>query len=325
MMNWQKSIQFILLLAIGVVLIYFSIHKLSITSLFETIAHGNFIVVIPVFIVSVFGYYIRSLRWRLLLKSVHQPVPASHLFACLSMGYAVNFATPRLGEIARCLTLKKVSEVPIEQSLMSVIVERLIDVITLLILVLLSASMFAGETSVFVQHQIILPIVNELSQFNNGVIGLIFLISVLCFGGFGWLVWRYAKWQQWFKKMVNSIYAMLKLPQKGLFMFYTLLIWSCYFLMTYLWFYTFSETQILGLKEAFLIMVIGSIGRSVPIQGGGMGAYHYLVSHALLLFNISLTLGNALAFIIHGAQLILTFVLGLVSWVWMMWRLKIST
>lgn len=125
--------------------------------------------------------------------------------------------------------------------------------------------------------------------------------------------------------MLGSVKKVLLLKQKKRFLLYTLTIWLCYFLMTFLWFYTFDETAVLGIKEAFVIMTVGSIGRSVPIQGGGMGAYHYLVSNAFAIFGISLLTGNAMAFVIHGAQLLLTFALGLVAWIWLLYKFERST
>src|ERR1019366_904470 len=85
---------------------------------------------------------------------------------------------------------------------------------------------------------------------------------------------------QGLKEGLTSI-TMLK--QKKLFILYTFLIWVCYYLMTYFWFFVFKETSVLTLGACLTILSIGTIGRSVPIQGGGMGAYHFLVGQVVLL------------------------------------------
>jgi hypothetical protein len=51
----------------------------------------------------------------------------------------------------------------------------------------------------------------------------------------------------------------------------------------------------------------------VPVQGGGAGAYHYLVIQAFLLFGVSASVAGAMALIIHGLQTIIYVGVGAVS------------
>jgi uncharacterized protein (TIRG00374 family) len=314
----SKHVQVALLFLLGVFLIYLSLQKIELPTLIDYIKNGNYWIAFPVFMVSMFGYWIRSLRWKLLLYSMGNHTKTGHLYAALSMGYAVNFATPRLGEITRCLVLKKTDRIPLEQSLISVVIERAIDIITLALIVLLAATLNYDQSSIYVQDKIVEPLFGYFKTIPwmwlliAGVAAL-----ALC-------LWVYrqlkssSKVKKFISELLDSIKRVLLLKQKFRFLIYTFLIWLCYFLMTFLWFYTFDETQTLGLREAFVIMAVGSIGRSVPIQGGGMGAYHYLVSNAFGIFGISLLTGTAMAYVIHGAQLLLTFVLGSLAWVWLM-------
>jgi hypothetical protein len=81
--------------------------------------------------------------------------------------------------------------------------------------------------------------------------------------------------------------------------------------MTYFWFFVFEETSILGLGACLTILSIGTIGRSVPIQGGGMGAYHFLVQQVCILYGLGGIFGQTLATLIHAGQTFFTFVMGL--------------
>jgi uncharacterized membrane protein YbhN (UPF0104 family) len=317
-MKINKSLQFLLLLLTGVVLIYFSISKINLSELIDTIKRGSFVIALPIFCISVFGYYVRSLRWRLILQSMHLSPPVGMLFSSLSIGYAVNIATPRLGEVARCLVLKKTSNISLEQSGISVIVERAIDIVTLSIIVLLATLLKARQAATFVQQQILIPIYVKIKQMPWSYVLIIVCVVIIAVLVFRKPFLRWWRTNSFIQLAVQSIKDIVHLQHKLRFGLYTLIIWSCYFLMTYLWFYIFDETQHLGLSEAFVIMAVGSIGRSVPIQGGGMGAYHYLVSNAFAIFGISLLMGNAMAFVIHGAQLLLTFVLGIACWIWVL-------
>ncbi len=318
MFNVRKSIPIFLVFISGLFLIYLSVYKIDAAQLLETIGRGNYLIALPVFCISLVGYWVRSKRWKLLLESMDANPQTGHLFVSLSIGYAVNFATPRLGEIVRCLVLKKIDHTPVTQSGISVVLERIIDLVSLLLIVLLAFLLNVSASSGFIAEQIIAPVWQKLHTVPV-VYPVLLLVSVVCLG-----VWIYRKKQlnergtALLDLLITSCIKLIHLQHKGLFALYTLIIWSCYFLMTYLWFYTFPETQHLGLGAAFVMMAVGSIGRSVPIQGGGMGAYHYLVSNAFAIFGISLLMGNAMAFIIHGAQMVLTILLGVCCWIWLL-------
>ena len=51
------------------------------------------------------------------------------------VGYFANYAVPRLGEVTRCGILARYDKVPFAESLGTVIVERIIDVICFLLFV----------------------------------------------------------------------------------------------------------------------------------------------------------------------------------------------
>ena len=129
-------------------LLYMCLHKLELKQITETIYKGNFLLVIPVLFISIIVYFFRVLRWELLFRQINQDIPKSNLSIALCIGYLVNFAIPRLGEITRCAILKKLNKTPINQSLTTVIFERTIDVITLLIISILAIILeYANHTS----------------------------------------------------------------------------------------------------------------------------------------------------------------------------------
>jgi uncharacterized protein (TIRG00374 family) len=317
-----KHVKVVLIFLAGVFLVYLSLRKINLDELVSYIRHGHYWIAVPVFAVSISGYVIRSLRWKLLLNSMGNKPKTGHLFAALSMGYAVNFATPRFGELTRCLVLKKTDNITIEQSLISVFIERVIDTVCLLLIVVAASLLNYSGSSRFVYEQVLLPLSAKLQDIPwPYLIPALVVIAGLC-------IWVYRSFKsssrikQFISQLTGSVYKVLKLREKMRFGMYTILIWACYFLMTYLWFGVFDETRTLSPMDAFVIMAVGSIGRSVPVHGGGMGAYHYLVSNAFTVFGVSLLTGNAMAFVIHGAQLLFTFALGVAAWIWLLIAFK---
>lgn len=317
----NKHFHFIVLVVIGCYLIHLSLGNLNIHDVWSQLRQGNYWIAVPIMAVSIIGYTIRSFRWKLMLKHMGDDnLSVLDLYASLSIGYAVNMATPRLGEITRCLMLQKQTRVPFEKAVVSVFLERVVDVVCLVIIVVAAFWISLGELNYFVSNHILAPLMESISAKDWVSISLV----AFFLAGMMWLVYYKLDSQTWVKKALQKVLdgfvKVFTMPQKGLFSFYTLCIWMCYFLMTYLWFDVFAETSGLGLREAFIIMAVGSVGRSVPIQGGGMGAYHYLVSNAFGLMGVSLLTGNAMALVIHGAQMLLTIFLGIIAWIWVLYK-----
>ncbi len=306
-----------LFLSIGAMLLYMSLHKLEIKQITETIYKGNFLLVIPVLFISIIVYFFRVLRWELLFRQINQDIPKSNLSIALCIGYLVNFAIPRLGEVTRCAILKKLNKTPINQSFTTVIFERTIDVITLLIISILAIILeYANHTSLlksFINFDLI-P--------TNQVIGLLIAFATLIIFVVYLIYKTENKVKTWLQGFWISIKMLAKIKSIFLFSIYTICIWICYFLMTYLWFFTFTESSNLSHYMAFQIMIVGSFVRSIPLQAGSAGAYHYGVSQAFILLGISSITANALAIIIHGFQTIFTFIIGSLAYMAFVYKSK---
>lgn len=298
-------------------LLYMSLHKLEIKQITETIYKGNFLLVIPVLFISIIVYFFRVLRWELLFRQINQDIPKSNLSIALCIGYLVNFAIPRLGEVTRCAILKKLNKTPINQSFTTVIFERTIDVITLLIISILAIILeYANHTSLlksFINFDLI-P--------TNQVIGLLIAFATLIIFVVYLIYKTENKVKTWLQGFWISIKMLAKIKSIFLFSIYTICIWICYFLMTYLWFFTFTESSNLSYYMAFQIMIVGSFVRSIPLQAGSAGAYHYGVSQAFILLGISSITANALAIIIHGFQTIFTFIIGSLAYMAFVYKSK---
>jgi uncharacterized protein (TIRG00374 family) len=315
-MNWLKSI---LLTAVGVALLWLALRNLPLHELGTQLLQANYWLIIPVFVATLLGYYIRIKRWQLLYKSLHFNVPFKAAWIALCAGYLVSYVVPRGGEITRCLLVKRYKDVPFNQSLASVIIERVTDTLCLFLLVTSILVFNVEQTSSFFQTNIILPIAERLNI--KGLL-LVGLFGLMLLAGVYFYINKKVKDDTWATTFLQALKRLLLLKQKGYYLLYTFLIWVGYFFMTYLWVFAFDESSSLSVSQVFVVMIIGTIGKSVPIQGGGMGAYHYLVAQAFLMFGVGLVTGNALAIIIHGAQTIYTIVTGSTAYLMLMYDEK---
>src|SRR5258707_11993986 len=84
---------------------------------------------------AVVSHIARAMRWKMLLEPTGQHVGLGNSFLSLMTGYLVNLAIPRGGEVSRCYNLYQLEKTPVELSFGTVVTERLVDVIFLLLLI----------------------------------------------------------------------------------------------------------------------------------------------------------------------------------------------
>ena len=83
------------------------------------------------------GYFVRALRWKVLLHPLKPDTALRSRFAGVSIGFAVNNLIPaRVGELARAFALTRVEPITLSGSVGSLVVERFLDSIVLVTLFL---------------------------------------------------------------------------------------------------------------------------------------------------------------------------------------------
>lgn len=310
--------------ALAIVSLYFAFRGKDLSATWQELQKANYFWALPVLLSSLTGSAARALRWRLLLEPVgHQPSFAQSFFP-LMYGYFVNIGTPRLGEITRCVSLQNAAGIPFTKSFGTVFTERAIDMVCLLLVVFAAFIMQVDLLGNFFTANIYSP-VNEktggkaltlfIALLVAGVVGLVVLLLVL--KGLKKSGTK-NKLLLFTREIIEGLLSILKLRKPLLFLLYTAVIWCSYFLTSYLWFFAFPSTQNLTVAAAFTVMSVGAIAKSLPIQGGGMGAYHFLVGQLLTLYTINGVGAVAYATLNHGAQLIYNIILGIIALLWLL-------
>lgn len=266
--------------------------------------------------VALLSHYFRAERWKLLLKPIGHPLKFSHSFMSVMIGYFVNLAIPRGGELSRCYNLYKLNRTPVNVSFGTVVSERVIDLFFLLTLI---GCVFLVQLDIFVGFFSSLQWDN--SSGGNISIFLLYSISGLTLVIFLTIVifYKFRK-KQAFKLFVkikrvflgvkSGVFSILKLEKRGLFILYSLLIWISYYLMNYFVMQAFPATSELNLLAALTIFVIGGIALAVPLPGGA-GSYHLLVSAGLtVIYGVANDHAVAFSVIVHAWQTLVIIVVG---------------
>jgi len=86
-------------------------------------------------VVGIYAMYARTQRWRLLLEqAVAKPLAMTPIFSANAIGFMGNMLLPlRAGEIARPLLLSQRMRLPIASVLATVVIERLLDLMVLVV------------------------------------------------------------------------------------------------------------------------------------------------------------------------------------------------
>ena len=300
---------------------YYSFKDLNLESIWNSLKKVELKWLAIVLVVSLLNHIFRAIRWKLMLHALGYQVGLMSSFTNLMFGYFVNNAIPRGGEFSRCISMKKTDNVPFNVSFGTVLIERLVDTICLVLLIGLTLFTQYDELGGFWMDKIWMPIRNSFGK--GGVIKeyKVFIIAGLAVVAILFKVFEKKieatginnKIDDFSNEMWDGIKALIKMKDLPMFIVYTILIWVGYYFMTQLWFYALPEFAHLGWKAALVIMVVGTIGRSVPVPGGGMGAYHTLVAQALLVYGLTLEQGTVMAVLIHETQLIYVLVVGGIS------------
>ncbi|MBN8697835.1 MAG: flippase-like domain-containing protein [Bacteroidetes bacterium] len=320
--KYIQVLQYISLLGIGFGLSWMFFRDLNFSELEQVVGTGNFFWFYVVMAVSVAVYVFRTLRWQMLIKAIGHETKFHNIFAALSISYFVSFVVPRLGEVSRCLSVKKQHNIPFMELLGTVIIERVVDVISLMIMLLLTLILQFDQIIEFMQVNVFKPIYEGIilkilaGNFWMLIAAITFLLLFI------FLTFYFRKYikerspkliMKFLEGLKQGLISIAKLKEKRLFFIYTVLIWLGYYFMTYFWFFVFKETSVLSWGACLAIVSIGTIGRSVPIQGGGMGAYHFLVNQVVLLYGVTGLFFKTLATLIHAGQTFFTFAMGLVG------------
>lgn len=125
----------------------YALHGNDLNQLGGEIARGRYLYVIPCVILVIIGFFFRTLRWRSLLN---ERITFGHSFHILNISYFLNAWLPfRLGEVGRAfLTTRLRPPISMFTSLSTIVVERLTDLLAVVVVMMLALSMNISSSEV---------------------------------------------------------------------------------------------------------------------------------------------------------------------------------
>lgn len=317
-----RVLKFIILFSIGILLLWLAFRSVDFSKLLEGLKNADYYWLLLSVFFGLIAYLSRARRWQLLIRPLGYRTSFWHTFHALMVGYLANLALPRMGEITRCMALGKKEKLPVDQLIGTVIIERTIDllsVIALLIILIFTSGKLINE---FLKTHFLTPFREKILS-NLGTTWIIWAIAALICIVFLLLLIRYrknlkkikfiARIFDLIKGVINGLNTITRLENKWEFIFHTVFIWLNYALMTWVVFFAVESTSDISFTDSFFILVIGGLAMSVPVQGG-IGAFHYFVSRGLaVVHGVILEDGLIYALLAHESQILFELILGPIS------------
>ncbi|MBV6646362.1 MAG: flippase-like domain-containing protein [Cyclobacteriaceae bacterium] len=306
----KKVIGFTLPVVFAIMLLYYAFAKVSFQEMLTKAGSVDYFWVGFSIFLSLIAYVLRAYRWNVLIEPLATPPSLFTTSLAVLVGYLANLAFPRLGEVTRCGILKRTNNINLSIAFGTVITERILDFVMLLLLLLVS---------MVLEFDILIALFKEVTVYLNldikkllvlAALGVIALLSV--FFLLRSRIQSFVKVRTFINELIQGVISLRKIRRTKGFVISTLGIWLIYYLMSYTIVFSMPETAGLPAISGLLLVVGGGIALSLPVQAG-FGSYHALISGLLLLYGVEKVTGLFLATLLHTSQVIAVALFGGVS------------
>lgn len=300
-MNIKKVLKVVLPLALGSFLVWYSLSDISLEILGNYFKEANYSFIFLGLFFGILSHLSRAYRWKFMLEPLgFKPKFINSILAVL-VGYLVNLAIPRAGEISRATVMTNYEKIPFEKAFGTIVAERIADLIMMLSIVAIT---------LFVQFDFIYDLLTK--NFNPLKISIGFAVLIVGFYIFTSFVKKATsgfllKIKTFISGLIEGVTSIFKMKNKWAFIFHTLFIWAMYVAMFWA-----TIPAIEGLNVPFGGILIGFIagGFSIAATNGGIGLYPIAVASALALFDIPAETATAFGWIMWTAQTAMIVIFG---------------
>jgi len=297
----KKVLKIVLPLALGSFLVWYSLSDISLETLGNYFKEANYSFILLGLFFGILSHLSRAYRWKFMLEPLgFKPKFINSILAVL-VGYLVNLAIPRAGEISRATVMTNYEKIPFEKAFGTIVAERIADLIMMLSIVAIT---------LFVQFDFIYDLLTK--NFNPLKISIGFAVLIVGFYIFTSFVKKATsgfllKIKTFISGLIEGVTSIFKMKNKWAFIFHTLFIWAMYVAMFWA-----TIPAIEGLNVPFGGILIGFIagGFSIAATNGGIGLYPIAVASALALFDIPAETATAFGWIMWTAQTAMIVIFG---------------
>jgi len=320
----SRNLQLLLGLVIAAVALYFTFRGVSFPEIFRNILSLEMRYLpfsVLIFLLSFVG---RAYRWRVLLDAV-KPIPVKRLYSPLFIGFMGNLLPLRAGEFIRAFLLGKREDIAFSASFATVVVERLFDLLAVL---LLFAGLLTFQPDIFVPSSGTQDprVQAAVRSFGFASLGLCLGIIVFCY----FLVHQHTGTQRFVgfftrvlpegvQERVQDVLrsftdglGVLRDPRGLLFSsLLTVAVWVVIVLGNYPLYYCYQIQDVLPLSSLGVLVVMIAIAVMIPTPGF-VGPFQFAITFVLSdLYGIDRNVAVSFSLVVWFLQMGLIFLAGL--------------
>ncbi|MBI5649554.1 MAG: flippase-like domain-containing protein [Chloroflexi bacterium] len=330
-MNTRRVITFILSIAITALFLWLALAPVDFPKLALTFATADYRFVFAAALAMLCGYLLRAARWQKFLAPT-KPISLRRLFPILIVGFGFNNLLPaRPGEVARAYWLGQREGISRTLCLATVIVERVVDGLTLIGFLLIALASFE-RLGLDLPPLAEAIVVAMTALFGIALIGLIFLLvreslaRALLKKITRLMPHRFAaRIEKMLGSFVTGLHALKSASDIAAIAFFSIAIWTLesatYFLML-IAFDAIADAPLRAVASV-MTMVMINFGVMIPAAPGGLGPYEAAGIFALGALRVDETTAASIALGTHAIQYLMITGLGL----FFIWRegMKLAT
>ncbi|MFY7729590.1 MAG: lysylphosphatidylglycerol synthase transmembrane domain-containing protein [Flavobacterium sp.] len=303
-----KILSIILLLAVGVFLIIRTFNKFTnkeYADFINSLKTANYWWIYATLFAMFTGFWARAFRWKYTLQHMGYTAPFYVRFTAVCVTYFMNMFIPRSGEVSRGLVISRYSDVPFDKALGTIISERVVDLILLIVCLGATIGLKLDELKDYIVQNV--PY-QKLMVYS--VAAVVLFASTLLYYIYGKATWI-AKIKLKVSGITEGALSVFKMPNKWPFLLLSLYIWFTYVMVFYISIFALPETSGLSFGTVMVAFVVGSL--AITFTNSGVGFFPAAIANVLAAYNVPFTAGNAFGWIVWAAQFFLVIFLGTFS------------
>ncbi len=301
-------------IGISVLSLYLLLRNTDWSELWRVFSTANYWWLIPALLILLSTSYSRARRWKLLIASA-EPITVTRLFHVVNIGYLFNNTLPaKVGELVRAYLVGRTVEGGFARALSTLIVERLLDVLCVVILLV-----------------ILLPFITLPDWAARGglifgaiaIVGMAVLIVLAYKGerGLDWL-WRFLgkapvigkpAVRSWLSSLLVGLKPLTQTRLAPGIILWSVALWLGYALLNYVMLAAFHMTGQVSFAVSAFVLVATGFGMIVPSSPGAMGVFEAAVVLALGLYGVGNSQAFAYGFGLHMFTNLGLIVLGIIG------------
>ena len=288
---------------IGVFCIYISFRNIKFSDFTQYFFEINYLWVIVGIILGALSHISRSYRWKYLINPLGYKLGFINSVLAVFSAYLINYTIPRAGDLARATMISKYENIPLEKTLGTIVAERAVDVICILIIICIGLTIEFQRIS----EKFILLISDKEISIIFIYLGLISSILFICY-----LMIKKSKYYKsiinFFSGIVEGLTVIFKMKNRNLFILHSIFIWLMYILMFWATSKAFIQLHEVTFFQLMISFTLAAL--SIMFSNGGIGIYPLAVEESLGWYGIQSSTGLAFGWVSWLSQTMMVVIFG---------------